>query len=59
MVGATHFIEVYKSLVTGKVYKSITIEVRPIRKLKSELDCTVRSGFLQTIAIWYIKPKIK
>ena len=64
MEGATHFIEIYKDIKTGKIFHSPTIaynqaHIRPIENLKKDLEFTKGLLFIKTIAVWYIKPKVK
>ena len=64
MEGAQCFIEVYGDLETGTIYNSPTIHrnnayVFPIAQLKQDLKFTQDCLFIQTIAVWYIKPKVK
>ncbi len=57
MKQATHFIEVYKNINSGKYYHS-NIPLNIIH-LSSSLISTVDIGYCETIAIFKIYPKVK
>ena len=62
MEGAQCFIEVYKISDTGEVinspnYNENSIHVSPIDNLNEDLILTKSCSAIQTIAVWYIKPK--
>ena len=61
MEGAQCFIEVYKcrdKAFTAPDFSEDQIYVMPINKLKEYLEVTQVLKW-QTIAVWYIKPKVK
>lgn len=63
MVGATHFIEVYKIPCVLKlcIYPNFCVEdvyAKPIKELGAALKRTENLEQI-TVAIWYIKPLIK
>lgn len=52
MTGATHYIQVYKGTASGLQQQTKPL---PIESLARALRVT--TGLLQTVAIWYIKPR--
>lgn len=52
MTGATHYIQVYKGTTSGLKHQTKPL---PIESLARTLRVT--TGLLQTVAVWYIKPK--
>ena len=64
MEGAQYFIEVWKDNITRKVvnspdFKKELCYTYPIEDLKEDLEVTKCVDSIQTIAVWYIKPKVK
>ena len=64
MEGAQCFIEVYKNHRTGQVvhapnFKKDLDYTYPITDLEEDLEVTKCVDGIQTIAVWYIKPKEK
>ena len=57
MQGATHFLEQYK--VIGDEYNYTYTDISLIDSLDETLEETKSYENLQTIAVWYIKPKVK
>lgn len=52
MEGATHFIEVY-GMAIGGVRNSAVFNIESIEE---HLDFSYKSDWLETVAVWYIKP---
>ena len=54
MQGVTHFIEIYK--INNSIYKSSCLHIRFLDALLTE---STNVSKCKTIAVWYIKPKVK
>ena len=62
MEGATHFIEVYSTEIESGInspnFLINGVYASPIDELEEDLEYTDKIG-LKTVALWFIKPKVK